>query len=535
MISARRAFEQQAAAKLELLARTAAAYVHHVAPQLPKAAVQARASACLAPYLTVDDETLSALELSSVRASALPPPARTWTRHAPEHTTKHSAKAVGKSVGKSVVKSVVKSVARPVVKSVGKEQGSVSSEIGAGDGQPATASRRRSKSKSRAARGKGPTADDERGVRASPLAAETLDEGAKDSGNARPAEADSRPAEAPAPTLEEVQYFFDQEDTADKDSAFVQWTSKDPDVVRVVCPVGTHLRRRRYIRVMGTALHLHMAGKREMRITFDPPQVNGVVALGCLGFFVRPIDAGTFVASLDWPRALMSPQDWQFRTVWHGTDFQSSYFDMIGAAFRWAWRESPFKSAITALKRDGALIVRPVDWTKVNVPAKTEMYGEYAVPGSDAPASFFGTVGDVANKRALLPPGSAGRAAIDAMRVYFLHPSKPAALAAFLNERASGVGPQLEASRDLDRLPETALANLAKIWTPHMLTLVRTLVTTTPTVTESIIRHVPLEVRDYVRPPSGPRAHDTDAAVLAIMKSIALYPDLAPKVLARAS
>jgi hypothetical protein len=119
------------------------------------------------------------------------------------------------------------------------------------------------------------------------------------------------------------------------------------------------------------------------------------------------------------------------------------------------------------------------------------------------------------------------------MRAYFLHPSKPAALAEYLNERAGSNGPRLVADRDLRGLPEAALANFAKIWTPQMLMLVRALVSASPALAESIVHHVPLDVRDYVRPPAGPLAVTVDDTVLAVMKSISLYPDLAPKVLSR--
>jgi hypothetical protein len=66
-----------------------------------------------------------------------------------------------------------------------------------------------------------------------------------------------------------------------------------------------------------------------------------------------------------------------------------------------------------------------------------------------------------------------------------------------------------------------------------MLMLVRALVSASPALAESIVHHVPLDVRDYVRPPAGPLAVTVDDTVLAVMKSISLYPDLAPKVLSR--
>ena len=340
-----------------------------------------------------------------------------------------------------------------------------------------------------------------------------------------------------------IQYFFDQDGAGAKDdagAACVQWSITYPDLLEVRCPVGTHIRRRRYIRVLGTALSRHRSARR---VAFVPPQVNGVVALGCLGFFLRPHQApGTFTLSRNWPIPTLvpnlMPEEWQFRTLWHengpglGGAFRSSYFDMVAGAFRWAWRDSPFKSAVAALKTRKALVLRATDWDSIaaHIPATTEVYGEYAVAPALV-ASFFGTIGDVNGKRALLPHGSPGRRALDEMRVYFLDPKKPVALAVYLNARLGHAAPQLDAARDLHGLPETALGNFAKIWTPEMLPLVRALVLKTPELAKSIIHHVPFHVRDYVRPPAGPHAEDTDAVVLAVLKSIALYPDLAPKVL----
>ena len=521
MISARRAFELQAAKKLETLVQTAASYLCHVDPTLERDGVVARATDALAPFVTVDEDTLSALELSSVRV--LQPSPRTG-RRVWSARRGHGADAATRAAEEDLA-------SRANVSRLDTSRGVAAADspdmVRAGSGGAGAANTRRSRKQ-----GRGPGRQQAQ------------------------VEAAESPPPAPPPQTVQAKYFFDQENLADPDAAFVQWTAKDPGLLQVVCPVGTHLRRRRYIRVLGTALFLHMAqqGRRSMRVEFVPPQVNGVVALGCLGLFLQPHQPGAFTLLLDWPSppatsgAWPLAQDWQFCTLWHEDDddddekgggekgaFRSSYFDMIAGSFRWAWRDSPFKSAVVALKRKSALALRHVDWeaSTASVPADTEVYGEYSVEGAAAPASFFGTVGDVRNKRALLPPGSPGRAAIDSMRAYFLHPSKPAALAEYLNERAGSGGPRLVADRDLRGLPEAALANFAKIWTPQMLKLVRALVSASPALAESIVHHVPLDVRDYVRPPAGPLAATVDDTVLAVMKSISLYPDLAPKVLSR--
>ena len=445
-----------------------------------------------------------------------------------------------------------------------------------------------------------------------------------DGGTGRDTET-SQPART-ARELARFRYYFDQENLQDADSAYVEFDHAAPSELLVVCPPRMHLRRRRYVRVLGTALAEHMAATNSFIVHFSPPQLNGIVALGCLGLYLEPRrtisllphglapqphiqgpgspvphaadglswpleTTASFRVNKTWPRlctyeghgrydshdghgsrdgqndpdghmshdghmdpdtcagcegrvgeALPPAQLYQFQILWHAGAFHSSYFDMIKGVFAWAWRHSPFRTEIATMRRRKELVLEEVDWAVLEqMPATTQIYCEYQprvdehdtgreCPGPGA-ACFFGTVGDVLSKRAMFNPSDPALRLLAQMRVYYLDPVKPLALAKYLNEREGAyVGPGanqpmpvLDPATTLQGMPSVALSNFARIWKPRIVEMLRSRISRDSEFAPSIIRHVPVDVRHIVRPAQGPRA-DADALLLAVVKAISLYP-----------
>ena len=384
-------------------------------------------------------------------------------------------------------------------------------------------------------------------------------------------------------------YYFDQETTSDKDSAYVEFASAKPGELLVVCPTGAHgmphahLRRRRYLRVLGTAISEHMAAAETFVVRFAPPQLNGIVSLGCLGFYIVPqqsrkpgsvspeseewqlADTAEFRVNREWPslacgeaRAgdagggqsaqLASPVSErssavhrQFQTVWRDGAFLSSYYNMISGQFAWAWRDSPFRTEVATLKRSGRLVLGSVNWTVLEkLPAGTELYCEYmpcAKGGNDREtACLFGTIGDVLSKRSLFQPDDPGLQLLSLMRVYYIDPAKPVALAHDLNRRR-GAGPEIPAldpNTALQGLPGQALNNFANIWKRGTVQILRRRMLADKDFADSAIHSVPEDVRHIVRPAQGLGA-SADDMLLAVAKVISLYPSRFLAVLQEAS
>ena len=346
-------------------------------------------------------------------------------------------------------------------------------------------------------------------------------------------------AEKEGASSAQVRYFFDQEDT-EGDEAYVQFTRRRKKEVVVVCPAKTHLRRRRYIRVLGTAISRHVGHLPSFTIRFRPAQLNGVAALACLGFYLVPktsdSDELVFLAKRAWPaqktkkKKLPPAQKFQFATVWVGGRFRASYFDLVKSEFRWAWRDSPFKAEVGTLKRRGALVLEAVRWPVIQaLPLSTKVYGEYGARETRKNGGhshhFFGTVGDLLSKLALLEDGSVGAEQLDQMQVRYLDPKKPAALVKFLNKREHALRPKLSHAC-LDKLPETALKNFAQVWTKKTIELVRKVLSRDANFLQHLVSRVPEDFREHVVPVSGPHSTQHDE-VLSVAKILALYPSLA--------
>lgn len=342
------------------------------------------------------------------------------------------------------------------------------------------------------------------------------------------------PASKHKPQAAQMRYYFDQEDTA-LDEAFVQFARSHKKELVVTCPAKTHLRRRRYIRVLGTAISRHVAQYPSFTVRFKPAQLNGIAALACLGFYLAPKTSApgeaVFLVKRAWPsqkrartlKKLPSAQKYQFATVWVNNRFRASYFDLVKGEFRWAWRDSPFKAEVGTRKRRGTLRLIAVSWPDLQaLPLSTKVYGE-AHREHGATNCFFGTVGDMLSKRALLQNDDAGAKQLDAMSVFYMDPRKPAALTRFLNKREDALPTLLPAC--LNKLPETALKNFAQVWTDKTINLVKKVLSRDPDFVQTLVARVPEDLRGDIVPSHGPHSNVDDRS-LTVAKILALYPSL---------
>ena len=298
--------------------------------------------------------------------------------------------------------------------------------------------------------------------------------------------------------------------------------------------------RRRYIRVIGTAIDQHMSHQPSFTVKMSPVQLNCVVALGCLGYYVTPVKGteGTSVrVKRVWPvvkgssvRKTLPPTiKYQFASIWHQDQFWSSYYDLIKGVFRFAQRPSPFKSEIATLKLREELVLRPIDFVQLTkLPNSTPIYGEYRNHVDGPLLSFFGTVGDLLSKKVLLPLNCPGLQALEQMQVYYMDPAKPVALAEHLNQTVEG--PFLDPASALQKMPEPALRNFVKIWNPTTIELVTRVISKDNTFIQRIIEQVPIGVRELVVPKGGP--HPTaNAQLVSVFRAMAMYPSLADSLM----
>lgn len=342
--------------------------------------------------------------------------------------------------------------------------------------------------------------------------------------------------------VSKVRYFFDQEKLTDKDAAYVEFWGRRKKQLEVVCPSGIHLRRRRYIRVLGTALDRHMSHHDSFTVKMTPVQLNCVVALGCLGYYISPVKGsnGTVVrAKRVWPvvkstsvRKVLPPAvKYQFATIWHQGQFWSSYYDLIKGVFRFAQKPSPFKAEIATLKLRDKLTLKAIDWSVLNnLPNSTGVYGEYRNSFSGPLLSFFGTVGDLLSKRALLPDESEGLVSLGQMQVYYMDPEKPVALAKYLNKGGRKGMPHLDPASALQKLPESALFNFVRIWTPTTVELVKRVMAKDINFVQRIVQQIPVGVRELVVPRGGPYP-TANAELISVFRAMAMYPSLTGSIM----
>lgn len=374
----------------------------------------------------------------------------------------------------------------------------------------------------------GPVLEPSTGPGAAPGAEPDLETGENDNRVKANVRADAQVSKA--------RYYFDQETLADKNVAYVEFNSRRKKQLEVVCPAKTHLRRRRYIRVLGTALERHMSHHASFTVKMSPIQLNCVVALGCLGYYITPVKGskGTSVrAKRVWPvvksssvRKVLPPAiKYQFATIWHRDEFWSSYYDLIKGVFRFAQKPSAFKSEVATLKLRDELVLKPVDFDILSaLPNSAAVYGEYRNSVNGPLLCFFGTVGDLLSKHALLPDESEGKTSLDQMQVYYMDPAKPVALANYLNRVGKSM-PHLDPASALQKLPESALANFVKIWTLTTVELVKRVMAKDEDFVQRIVEQVPVGVRELVVPRGGP--HPTvNAELVSVFRAMAMYPSL---------
>jgi len=207
------------------------------------------------------------------------------------------------------------------------------------------------------------------------------------------------------------------------------------------------------------------------------PQLNCVLALGCLGYYVQVMDRkhGRVLGAGDlWPDApplslkkKPPAQTYQFQTVWHGGKFWHSYYNLVARRFEWVQRGGPFRSAVQALKRGRRLRLQPLTVAHADrLPKDTPVYVEHARPaanGQSATVCFFGIARDLVAKYSLLPRNSPGRQAMQSAGVYFVPPSARTKLVAALNARGVQALPKLTVQH-VAKFPEQGLKNLAGLW-----------------------------------------------------------------------
>ena len=198
------------------------------------------------------------------------------------------------------------------------------------------------------------------------------------------------------------------------------FNAADADAEEATATQPTHMPRR-----MPDALS-------EFDVVMSPrPQLNCVIALGCLGYFVDTADtratATRLIVRSEWPNAPahactfaeQDPRDhrrrsakavvpsarlFQMQTLWSGSDqvFRTSYYDLVCAKFDWVDREGLFESTVASARHDGTLRLRPLDLAMLRkTDAATPLYAEYA-RHDGCVVSFFGTAGDVLAKAGLL-------------------------------------------------------------------------------------------------------------------------------------
>lgn len=284
--------------------------------------------------------------------------------------------------------------------------------------------------------------------------------------------------------------------------------NRTPQVeLKVECPLHLRLLRKAYVKAIGHALWIVNEHDQNCRkhgaeqgpdvlhtfiVTMSPrPQLNCVIALGCLGYYIDTDDARasatSLVVSSQWPlvpvqkdwfakNAAASATAFQMQTLWAPRDrvFRTSYYDLVKGKFQWVDRLGLFETTVACLRSasdsaasSSAASSSAASSSAASSPAAsspaactpaasssgrklrlqkldlvmlgktlphTPVYVEFE-RHDGCSVAFFGTAGDVLAKAALLPTESPGFACLVQARIYYVKTSKRCAVLAVLNDQ----------------------------------------------------------------------------------------------------
>lgn len=323
-----------------------------------------------------------------------------------------------------------------------------------------------------------------------------------------------------------------EEDGSHGNVAYVELDlSGEKLALKVVCPRFLRLRRTTYVKAVGYALHLveEAQGPQSLKaftLQMHPrPQLNLVIAIGCLGYFVSKANAKELQVREAWPTSTASSPDtlpdphlFQFQTVWYKQKFLTSYYDLVDSEFKWIQRPSLFEADVTAQKKRNSLSLRYLDLAALHHENEdARIYLEYN-RHDGARISFFGTVGDVIAKYDLLKEGSFGQRQLASSRAYYIPRTKHLVIVALLNKKRQPPMPILTVE-NVEWLPEPALKNLAKLWTPKTYKLMLQRQKSDPTFLGGMFKKVPPKVKVLL---SGGAKDPSTRGILAL----SLYSNL---------
>ena len=297
-----------------------------------------------------------------------------------------------------------------------------------------------------------------------------------------------------------------------------------PLVLTVHCPMHVRTKRSAYVKALGHALHLvaqaHAADRqassefadRQTSSEFSEagfvvfmmprPQLNCVIALGCLGYFVDVDKAAgaegkRLLVRSEWPLAEEDAEadahDFQLQTVWHPKTgvFRTSYYDLCRNQFDWVQRDGVFENYIASRKARRELHLVPLQLARMQrTHERTQVYVEYE-RHDGRPVSFFGAASDVVAKMTMLPEGSPGLVQLRAASVYYVDSSRRTDILDLLNSRDMPV--RLDASQ-LEWMPAQAMRNLGKLWVPALYKSATERLQREPTFFERVMARVPKNI-----------------------------------------
>ena len=307
--------------------------------------------------------------------------------------------------------------------------------------------------------------------------------------------------------------------------------------LEVHCARFLRLHRKTYVKAVGYGLRLieDTLGPRPLErfsLQMHPrPQLNLIIALGCLGYFIESVSARDITVVEKWPSQPVSSAEgpavmpdahaFQFQTVWRQNKFFTSYYNLVDSEFKWVHRSNLFEADVATQKKRRLLKLRPLDLASLHhEPEITPIYLEYR-RHDGAPIGFFGTVGDVLAKYDLLKDASAGQRQLASSSMYYAPREKHLVIVALLNKQHQPPMPSLTVD-NVNWLPAAALQNLAKLWTPKTYGLMTQRQKGDPAFLSTMFQKVPPKVKRLLT------AGASDPSTRGIL-ALSLYTNLMEK------